>query len=142
MHIVITPSVSIPRSELVLQAARSSGPGGQHVNKVSTRVILKFNAETSPSLPPAIRTRFLKAHANRISAEGWMIISCDTHRSRLRNEAECIERLQKMLQEVATPPRRRRATRPTRASKERRLQSKRVQSQRKKGRKKPSRADD
>ena len=142
MTIPITDHVSIPRSEIELQATRSSGPGGQHVNKVSTRVVLRFHVAESPSIPEGMRSRFLKAHANRITTEGWGVISCDTHRSRLRNESDCIERLQEMLRAIAAPPKKRRPTRPTRASKERRLQDKRVRSDRKKTRKRPKRSDD
>jgi ribosome-associated protein len=123
-----------PLRELRFQYSRSSGPGGQNVNKVSSRATLRWDVAHSAAVPPGVRARFLERFATRITAEGELMITSQRFRDRGRNVADCIERLRAMLGQVARPPRRRRATRPGRAAKERRLSEKRRRSERKRAR--------
>ena len=121
----ITPRLSIPDSELVERFVRSSGPGGQNVNKVATAVELRFDIATSPSLPESLRERLLARRDRRITDEGVLVISAQRFRTQDRNREDARERLAAFIAaglEVAAP---RVATRPTRASKERRLSGKR-----------------
>jgi len=121
----ITPRLSIPDSELVERFVRSSGPGGQNVNKVATAVELRFDIATSPSLPESLRERLLARRDRRITDEGVLVISAQRFRTQDRNREDARERLATFIAaglEVAAP---RIATRPTRASKERRLSGKR-----------------
>jgi len=121
----ITPRLSIPDSELVERFVRSSGPGGQNVNKVATAVELRFDIATSPSLPEPLRERLLARRDRRITDEGVLVISAQRFRTQDRNREDARERLAAFIAaglEVAAP---RVATRPTRASKERRLSGKR-----------------
>ena len=121
----ITPRLSIPDSELVERFVRSSGPGGQNVNKVATAAELRFDIATSPSLPESLRERLLARRDRRITDEGVLVISAQRFRTQDRNREDARERLAAFIAaglEVAAP---RIATRPTRASKERRLSGKR-----------------
>jgi ribosome-associated protein len=120
-----------PLGEVKFSFARSSGPGGQNVNKVESKAVLRWDVAKSPRLRGAMRARFLERWASRITAAGELVIASQRHRERERNVAECIAKLRTMLAEVATPPKPRRATKPTRGSKERRLSSKRAQSRKK-----------
>jgi ribosome-associated protein len=121
----ITPRLSIPDAELVERFVRSSGPGGQNVNKVATAVELRFDIANSPSLPEALRERLLARRDRRITDEGVLVISAQRFRTQERNRQDARERLAAFIAaglQVAAP---RVATRPTRASKERRLSGKR-----------------
>ena len=121
----ITPRLSIPDAELVERFVRSSGPGGQNVNKVATAVELRFDIANSPSLPEALRERLLARRDRRITDEGVLVISAQRFRTQERNREDARERLAAFIAaglQVAAP---RVATRPTRASKERRLSGKR-----------------
>jgi len=121
----ITPRLSIPDSELVERFVRSSGPGGQNVNKVATAVELRFDIASSPSLPEPLRERLLARRDRRITDEGVLVISAQRFRTQERNREDARERLAAFIAaglDVAAP---RIATRPTRASKERRLSGKR-----------------
>ncbi len=120
-----------PRDELRFRFARSSGPGGQNVNKVESKAVLRWDVANSRALPPAVLARFRVRFANRLGADGVLTITSQRHRTRERNVAECVAKLEAMLAEVAKPPKRRRATRPTRASRERRLADKRATARRK-----------
>jgi ribosome-associated protein len=139
--LVVTRSIRIPRDEFTFTFMRSSGPGGQNVNKVNTKVRLRWDVARSPSLPEAVRERFQRNYARRITTEGDLLITSQRYRDQARNIDDCLEKLRELLAAVATPPRRRKKTRPSRASKERRLQGKREQSERKRGRRKPGRDD-
>jgi ribosome-associated protein len=123
--ISITPRISLDESELSFRFIRSSGPGGQNVNKVSTAVQLEFNAQASPSLPPDVKDRFLRRAGNRISSEGVMQIRAQRFRTQEQNRADAVERLCAMVRAAAIAPRPRVATRATRASHEARLRKKR-----------------
>lgn len=137
----VSDALHIPLREFSFSFSRSSGAGGQNVNKVNTRVTLRWGLCRSPSLPDAVRERFVERYRRRITREGELVMHSQRFRDQGRNVADVLERLRKMLAEVAVPPRPRRKTRPSRAGKERRLQEKRARSQRKARRRAPG-ADD
>ncbi len=113
---------------------RSGGPGGQNVNKVNTKAQLRWAATSSTSLPADVRQRLLAKYHRRITAEGDLLVTSQRFRDAGRNTADCLEKLRCMLAEVAAPVRRRRPTRPTRGSVERRIENKRRLSQKKRQR--------
>jgi ribosome-associated protein len=121
----LTPSIAIPDTELMERFVRASGPGGQNVNKVATAVELRFDALNSPSLPDALRARLLSRRDHRITGDGLVVIAAQRFRTQDRNRQDARERLLSLLRAALIPPKPRVATRPTRASKERRLTSKR-----------------
>ena len=123
--ISVAPGISLDENEIELSFIRSSGPGGQNVNKVATAVQLRFDIPHSPSLPPAVRERVRVAGGNRVSRDGVLIITAHRFRSQEMNRRDAIERLVALIREAAVPPKRRRPTRPTRASRQRRLEGKR-----------------
>ena len=139
--LIVTPRLQIPLRELEFDYARSAGPGGQNVNKVNTKAVLRWDVARSPSLPGAVRARFMQRFATRLSAEGVLVLQSGRFRSQGRNVADCLERLRTMLLEVARPPRPRRPTRPTRGARERRLKEKRQRARTKEQRRAP-RGDD
>ena len=124
----ITDTVSIPISELQFRFARSSGPGGQHVNRSATRVELLFDVAHSPSLNETQRRRVLRKLKSRIDKEGTLHLVSQETRSQLRNQEEVVERFQVLMREALRVPKRRLPTRPTRAARERRLATKRRRS--------------
>ncbi|HEX7380158.1 MAG TPA: alternative ribosome rescue aminoacyl-tRNA hydrolase ArfB [Pirellulales bacterium] len=124
----------IPLEEFEFSYARSSGPGGQNVNKVNSKVLLRWPVQTSPSLPEAVRERFLDRFRNRITASGDVLISSQRFRDQPRNVADCLDKLREMLIAVAAPPTRRKRTKPTRGSIKRRLEGKRHKSEKKQSR--------
>jgi ribosome-associated protein len=126
LHIIA--DLSIPLDDLKFRFVRSSGPGGQHVNKAATRVELTFDVAGSPSLNEAQRQRILTALKNAIDSEGILHVESQSTRSQLRNRQETIERFQAMLRHALKPRKSRRPTRPTAASKERRLEEKKRRS--------------
>ena len=122
--IPITNRLSIDERELEESFIQASGPGGQNVNKVATAVQLKFDARNSPSLPPDVRARLWKLAGRRISQDGILLIVSREHRTQERNRAEARQKLIDLLKAATVQPRVRKATRPTKASQERRLVSK------------------
>jgi ribosome-associated protein len=122
---------ALPFRELRFEFARSSGPGGQNVNKVESKAVLRWDVGASRVLPAAQLARFRARFASRIRADGVLVLSSQRHRTRERNVADCLAKLEAMLLAVAAPPKRRKATRPSRATRERRLAEKRVLSRRK-----------
>ena len=122
--LLVTDAIVIPASELQLSYARSAGPGGQNVNKVSSKAVLRWQVRTTPSLPDDVRRRFVERFGNRINAAGELVIAADEHREQSRNLVACYERVRQMVIAVLHPPRRRVKTRPSRAAVERRIQSK------------------
>ena len=125
----ITPQLAIADEELVERFVRSSGPGGQNVNKVASAVELRFDAARSPSLPDDVRTRLLARRDRRITDEGVIVISAQRFRTQERNREDARERLAALVLAATVAPVKRVATKPTRASKERRLTGKRERSQ-------------
>ncbi len=124
----ITPDIVLDESEIEERFVRSSGPGGQNVNKVSTAVELRFNAAGSPALDARTVDRLRTIAGTRMTADGVLLIDARRHRTQARNREDARERLAELIREAATPPRRRRKTRPTLASKDRRIQTKRLRS--------------
>src|ERR671931_524207 len=120
----ITDSISLDESEIEESFVRSSGPGGQNVNKLSTAVQLRFDVRRSPSLPNDVAVRLMRLAGKRLTKEGVLVIVAQNHRTQERNRAEALERLIALVQEAAVRPIERRATRPTKASKERRIEGK------------------
>jgi ribosome-associated protein len=120
----ITDRISIDEAELAESFIRASGPGGQNVNKLSSAVQLRFDVRHSPSLPDSVRARLERLAGRRLTREGVLVITAQRHRTQERNRADARERLIELVREAATPPVQRRPTRPTRASKERRIESK------------------
>lgn len=124
MALHCTPQIAIDESELDETFVRASGPGGQNVNKLSTAVQLRFDARRSPSLPNAVAVRLMRLAGRRLTLDGVIVISAQQHRTQDRNRADARERLAALVAEAAVPPTPRRATRPTLASKKRRLEDK------------------
>ena len=123
--ISVTPGIALDENEIELSFIRASGPGGQNVNKVSTAVQLRFDVLRSASLPPGVRERLRVLAGKRVSREGVLIITAHRFRSQDQNRRDAIERLVALIQQAAVPRKTRRATRPTRSSRERRLEGKR-----------------
>lgn len=130
----ISPAIEIPDDELVERFVRSSGPGGQNVNKLSTAVELRFDAAHSPSLPEDVRARLLQRRDRRITSEGVIVLSAQRFRTQDRNREDARERLTELIRHALEVPKARLATKPTRASKERRLTGKLKRSGIKRGR--------
>ena len=126
--IQITTDIAIRDSEIQEEFIRSSGPGGQNVNKVASAVQLRFNVAQSPSLPKEVKQRLLKRAGKRVNAEGILIIEAKRYRTQYQNRDDAMDRLVALIKKAAELPKPRVKSRPTRASKERRLEGKRQRS--------------
>ena len=122
--IPVTRSISIDESELSESFIRASGPGGQNVNKVSSAVQLRFDVRRSPSLPEPVRARLEKLAGSRLTKDGVLVIAADRFRTQERNREDARDRLLALIRRATEVPKPRRPTRPTLASKERRLKAK------------------
>ena len=124
----VTPQIALDEREIEEQFIRAGGPGGQNVNKVATAVQLRFDARASPALDDAVRRRLATLAGRRMTKEGVLVITAERHRTRERNRADALERLVELIRRAAIVPKSRRPTRPTKASRERRLAGKAVRS--------------
>ena len=124
----ITDTISIDESELEESFVRSSGPGGQNVNKLSTAVQLRFDVRRSPSLPNDVAVRLMRLAGRRMTKDGVLVLIAQNHRTQERNRAEAQDRLGKLIQEAAVAPVPRRATRPPKSSRRERLEGKKHRS--------------
>ena len=134
MDIVVNDEISIPERELLFTASRSSGPGGQHVNKVSSRVTLHFNLRTSPTLTSHQKQRIAARLARRITRDGVLQLHAQRHRSQSANRADLVDRFVMLLQESLRARRPRVPTKVPKAARDRRLRKKKIRGQVKKGR--------
>ncbi len=134
----ITDALAIEEDEVTLRFVRSAGPGGQNVNKVSTAVELRFDARRSPSLPDDVSVRLQRLAGSRLTAEGVVVLLAQSHRTQEANRRDALERLTELIRQAAVKPKPRRPTRPTLASKTRRLEGKTRRAAVKSGRGRPS----
>jgi ribosome-associated protein len=130
----VNSEIRIPFSELKFSYVRSSGPGGQNVNKVNSKAVLHWNIRSSPSLGLELRARLLARLSSQINQEGELVLSSDRYRDQIRNREDCLEKLQALLASAAFEPKKRKKTRPTRSSVRKRKDAKSRQSDKKKGR--------
>ena len=140
--IYVTSAITIDENEIEERFIRSSGPGGQNVNKVATAVQLRFNAAGSPSLPKEIKERLIRLAGRRMTAEGVLIIDARRFRTQERNRQDGRDRLVQLIRRAAREPKKRRPTRPTSASKRRRLETKHRHSRTKRMRRPVGHSDD
>ena len=122
--IPIVPGLDLDEKEIELSFIRSSGPGGQNVNKVSSAAQLRFDARRSPSLPNDVCIRLLRLAGNKVTTEGVIVITANRHRTQEMNRKDAIERLVEMIRTASIPPKRRVKTKPSRSSKAARMDDK------------------
>jgi ribosome-associated protein len=132
--LIVTANISIPDSELIERFMRADGPGGQHVNRTESAVELRFDVASSPSLPDEVRERLLTRRDRRMTDAGIMVIQARRFRDQARNRDDARDRLVDVIREATVVAKKRVATKPTRASKERRLVGKTQRGQTKRGR--------
>lgn len=139
--LTVSATIQIPDNEFEFTFARSSGPGGQNVNKVNSKAVLRWSPTASPSLPDDVRQRFLSRYASRLTTAGELILTSQMSRDQNRNVEDCLARLKEMLLAVTRKPVARRPTKPSRGSHRRRLEAKRIQSAKKRHRRRPPREE-
>ena len=135
--LAVDDAVSIPRSELLFRATRSGGPGGQHVNTSSTRIELLWSPVASRAFDGAVRARVLEKLATRLDGDGYVRVVASANRSQLRNREDAERRLAELVRKALIVPKVRRKTKPSKASKARRLEEKRRKSEKKAQRRRP-----
>ncbi len=137
--LVINSKISIPLREIKFKFSRSSGPGGQNVNKLNTKVQLRWNLEKSAQLPDDVRQRMIARYKRRMTGDGELVISSQRFRDQGQNVADCLNKLKEMVLSVATPPKKRKPRSVSKAAKQRRLTNKRRRSETKRLRRSPKR---
>jgi len=135
--LAISNNVEIPDEEFEITFARSGGPGGQNVNKVNSKAVLRWNVTASQSIPFGVKNRFLAKFANRLTSDGSILVTSQKTRDQGQNLEDCREKLREMILQVLNPPTIRRETKPTLASVKRRTDSKRLNSTKKQNRRSP-----
>ena len=136
--LAVNDEIQVPESEFEWSFARSGGPGGQNVNKVASKAVLRWNLAASVSVPAHVKDRFRALFRRRLTTEGEVVLAGQRYRDQERNRQDCLAKLAEMLRQAAAIPEVRRPTKPTKGSKRRRLEAKRRQSVTKAGRRKPA----
>ena len=134
----INDTIRIPDSEFQWSFVRAGGPGGQNVNKVESKAVLRWDMSGSPSLPPEVKARLRTQQRRRITSEGELLLNSQCFRDQERNRQDCLEKLRDLVQQAATAPKPRRRTKPTRGSRAARRREKRHRSTLKLGRQRPA----
>ncbi len=132
--LIVSSSLTIPAAELSFSAVRASGPGGQNVNKVATKVELRFELAESAVLPPAVKARLASLARSRIDAHGRLVVACDATRSQSRNLELARAKLCELLRAALIVPKRRRATKPSSSARRKRVENKRLAGDKKRAR--------
>lgn len=138
---MVNQRIQIPDSEFQMTFARSGGPGGQNVNKVASKAQLVWNPQTSAGLPAEVKERFLARYARRLTNEGTLQITSQRFRDQARNTEDCRRKLAELILAVALPPVKRKASKPSQAARQRRLNEKHIRSDRKQNRRRPASGD-
>lgn len=138
----ISPSLTLPDSELTFEFVRASGPGGQNVNKVATAVQLRFDVRASPSLTEEVKARLIRLAGRRMTADGVLVIEAKRYRAQEQNRADAELRLAALIQKALVPPKERRPTRPSAAAKAKRLEEKRRRGEIKRSRRERPRGEE
>lgn len=121
----VTASIQIPLEEFAWSFARSGGPGGQNVNKVASKAVLRWNFDTTTTVPDDVKTRFRALYHTRLTTEGELVLSSELTRDQSRNREDCLHKLAEMLRIAAIPPKIRRERKPSKSAKRRRVADKR-----------------
>jgi ribosome-associated protein len=137
MTMILKENIQIPESEFQFTFARSGGPGGQNVNKVASKAVLHWDLAANVTLPSEVKERFVQQNRWRITTEGVLVLDSQRFRDQAKNVADCLEKLREMLLRSLHVPKKRRPTKPSRSSKERRLKAKRHVSKQKAHRRRP-----
>ena len=124
--ITVAPGIHVPAHEIEIRYVRSSGPGGQNVNKTSTKAVVRWNVRSAANVRDDVKARFLERFGSRITTVGDILLTSDRFRDQPRNLEDCLAKLTAMLAEVAVAPTKRRPTRPGRGARERRIQTKKT----------------
>src|SRR3954469_8443721 len=117
MMLSVNEQIQVPETEFEWSFVRSGGPGGQNVNKVASKAVLRWNVTASPSLPDDVKARFLQQQRSRITVEGELVMTGQRFRDQEKNREDCLEKLRGLIEKALTVPKPRRATRPSRSSK-------------------------